>query len=521
MAEAPNKRQRSARIQKKKEEAAMASAEASEDAKATEAEELADALRIVDALKASENGCYKTKIAVAVSLSFVSLDEELTALKLKGATEQRGEEEQQEQEARLEVELDDEDDEEEKSPRTIPPDEFATFENELEEEDEVHDTATDTRGGGLSRAAQLMMRRRKRRQLCRSMSLSRFLSPWTPQRLEDELAAQRTSEKWFVGSEKYDEELKTKSIQDFFDVTKEESETAVDQFMNTWLQMYEINRRRTTMESRFAWSFLESLISNRDTTFNPISDRSVTSSVSHSSPSRCVDEIRERLISGEVMVGFINKRLQRSVNDGIRRHLSTSEDDAAHCDDEGEDDEPIEVDMTLQVLALLDRIMDARQDDEDDEDSDLSENPSDDEDRCNDDESSSDNDADDHDDDDSEAADAGDSAEKTRKKEERKSTLVGECCSRREDCYENQNQNLWRKKSRRRTAGSRSVVLFLRVGVGSLRLQCKKFEIEKSTVQRQRPLRWSSIGAREGHYLLCSLLLEPCFRTVPGGDIAP
>ena len=91
MAEAPNKRQRSARIQKKKEEAAMASAEASEDAKATEAEELADALRIVDALKASENGCYKTKIAVAVSLSFVSLDEELTALKLKGATEQRGE----------------------------------------------------------------------------------------------------------------------------------------------------------------------------------------------------------------------------------------------------------------------------------------------------------------------------------------------------------------------------------------------------------------------------------------------
>ena len=378
MAEAPNKRQRSARIQKKKEEAAMASAEASEDAKATEAEELADALRIVDALKASENGCYKTKIAVAVSLSFVSLDEELTALKLKGATEQRGEEEQQEQEARLEVELDDEDDEEEKSPRTIPPDEFATFENELEEEDEVHDTATDR---GLSRAAQLMMRRQKRRQLCRSMSLSRFLSPWTPQRLEDELAAQRTSEKWFVGSEKYDEELKTKSIQDFFDVTKEESETAVDQFMNTWLQMYEINRRRTTMESRFAWSFLESLISNRDTTFNPISDRSVTSSVSHSSPSRCVDEIRERLISGEVMVGFINKRLQRSVNDGIRRHLSTSEDDAAHCDDEGEDDEPIEVDMTLQVLALLDRIMDARQDDEDDEDSDLSENPSDDDDR--------------------------------------------------------------------------------------------------------------------------------------------
>ena len=280
MAEAPNKRQRSARIQKKKEEAAMASAEASEDAKATEAEELADALRIVDALKASENGCYKTKIAVAVSLSFVSLDEELTALKLKGATVQRGEEEQQEQEARLEVELDDEDDEEEKSPRTIPPDEFATFENELEEEDEVHDTATDR---GLSRAAQLMMRRQKRRQLCRSMSLSRFLSPWTPQRLEDELAAQRTSEKWFVGSEKYDEELKTKSIQDFFDVTKEESETAVDQFMNTWLQMYEINRRRTTMESRFAWSFLESLISNRDTTFNPISDRSVTSSVSHSS----------------------------------------------------------------------------------------------------------------------------------------------------------------------------------------------------------------------------------------------
>ena len=222
-----------------------------------------------------------------------------------------------------------------------------------------------------------------------------------------------------------------------------------------------------------------------------------------------MDEIRERLISGEVMVGFINKRLQRSVNDGIRRHLSTSEDDAAHCDDEGEDDEPIEVDMTLQVLALLDRIMDARQDDEDDEDSDLSENPSDDEDRCNDDESSSDNDADDHDDDDSEAADAGDSAEKTRKKEERKSTLVGECCSRREDCYENQNQNLWRKKSRRRTAGSRSVVLFLRVGVGSLRLQCKKFEIEKYTVQLQRPLRWSSIGAREGHYLLCSLLLEP------------
>ena len=258
MAEAPNKRQRSARIQKKKEEAAMASAEASEDAKATEAEELADALRIVDALKASENGCYKTKMAVAVSLSFVSLDEELTALKLKGATEQRGEEEQQEQEARLEVELDDEDDEEEKIPRTIPPDEFATFENELEEEDEVHDTATDTivfGGGGLSRAAQLMMRRQKRRQLCRSMSLSRFLSPWTPQRLEDELAAQRTSEKWFVGSEKYDEELKTKSIQDFFDVTKEERETAVDQFMNTWLQMYEINRRRTTMESSFAWSF--------------------------------------------------------------------------------------------------------------------------------------------------------------------------------------------------------------------------------------------------------------------------
>ena len=127
-----------------------------------------------------------------------------------------------------------------------------------------------------------------------------------------------------------------------------------------------------------------------------------------------------------------------------------------------------------------------------------------------DDESSSDNDADDHDDDDSEAADAGDSAEKTRKKEERKSTLVGECCSRRrEDCYENQNQNSWRKKSRRRSAGSRSVVLFLRVGVGSLRLQCKKFEIEKYTVQLQRPLRWSSIGAREGHYLLCSLLLEP------------
>ena len=129
-----------------------------------------------------------------------------------------------------------------------------------------------------------------------------------------------------------------------------------------------------------------------------------------------------------------------------------------------------------------------------------------------DDESSSDNDADDHDDDDSEAADAGDSAEKTRKKEERKSTLVGECCSRREDCYENQNQNLWRKKSRRRTAGSRSVVLFLRVGVGSLRLQCKKFEIEKYTVQLQRPLRWSSIGAREGHYLLCSLLLEPWIK---------
>ena len=144
MAEAPNKRQRSARIQKNKEEAAMASAEASEDAKATEAEELADALRIVDALKASENGCYKTKIAVAVSLSFVSLDEELTALKLKGATEQRGEEEQQEQEARLEVKLDDEDDEEEKSPRIIPPDEFATFDNELEEEGEVHDTIPPT-----------------------------------------------------------------------------------------------------------------------------------------------------------------------------------------------------------------------------------------------------------------------------------------------------------------------------------------------------------------------------------------
>ena len=45
----------------------MASAEASEDAKATEADELADALISVDALKASENGCYKTILAVAVA----------------------------------------------------------------------------------------------------------------------------------------------------------------------------------------------------------------------------------------------------------------------------------------------------------------------------------------------------------------------------------------------------------------------------------------------------------------------
>ena len=31
-------------------------------------------------------------------------------------------------------------------------------------------------------------------------------------------------------------------------------------------------------------------------------------------------------------------------------------------------------------------------------------------------------------------------------------------------------------------------------------------------LQLRRLLRWSSIGAREGFYLLCSLLLEPCAR---------
>ena len=79
---------------------------------------------------------------------------------------------------------------------------------------------------------------------------------------------------------------------------------------------------------------------------------------------RCVREIRERLISGEVTVDFINKQLQRSVNDGIRRHLSTSEDDAAHCDDEGEDDEPIELlqDRLIRLTTGLEVINNENQD---------------------------------------------------------------------------------------------------------------------------------------------------------------
>ena len=34
-------------------------------------------------------------------------------------------------------------------------------------------------------------------------------------------------------------------------------------------------------------------------------------------------------------------------------------------------------------------------------------------------------------------------------------------------------------------------------------------KIQAKTPQLRRLLRWSSIGAREGFYLLCSLLLEP------------
>ena len=42
---------------------------------------------------------------------------------------------------------------------------------------------------------------------------------------------------------------------------------------------------------------------------------------------------------------------------------------------------------------------------------------------------------------------------------------------------------------------------------------CSQLRVVRVPLQLRRLLRWSSIGAREGFYLLCSLLLEPWIKT--------